>query len=745
MKLAIKKHCEELRRGHRAGASSRCSSAATSWATSASTCRPGCRCWARTSSTTRRVLDRAGGHAGPGADGRHRRRRGGRDPARRARERPAQITMKMRKKYTPIYEDATVLLRPKTGLKDMVVAARPGHGRGGQGARGRGHPGRPDAARRQRRRDPLARSTPTRATTCSCCSAAPARRSAATAGTARRRSGASSPPAATSPRSTARSRSASANIRRSVHNFQLLADALGDKDDQLATLVDSSNAVFRAFARQDANLTGDAAASCRPRCRPPTPRWPSPTSSRQVLGPTLGACAPARARSARRCGRRGRSCARPRRSSRTSCGPSPSRPARRSSPAAGGPDLAALTPDLDDHVQRPQLAAQRAGLQPAGQGGGLPLLALAGSTTSARRSSRPRTRTARSAAASSSRLHLARHAAGAPHRQPAARHDCRPAQPAQDEPGLQVGDDRHPGGPQGGEALVQKPAPSVGRILVMVGFALSCFGLLLFLWLAFGGPVPLKPKGYRFTVSFQEADAARPGGRRADLRRPRRQGQDDRADKRTGSTDATIELEPQLRADAERRQAILRQKTLLGETYVELTPGRTRRRTTPSPTAAGWPPATSRRPSSSTRSSAPSTPRRGWPSRSGCRPRRRRSPAAAATSTTRFGNLRPFAEDTSVARQDPQRPGAAVRGWSCATPASSSTRLTEREGQLRGLITNCNRVFATTAARNADLQQIFLALPTFERESRDDAQAPRRRSPSTRTRSSRSCARRRGS
>ena len=29
-------------------------------------------------------------------------------------------------------------------------------------------------------------------------------------------------------------------------------------------------------------------------------------------------------------------------------------------------------------------------------------------------------------------------------------------------------------------------------------FAFSCFGLLLFLWLSFGGSIPLKPKGYRF-------------------------------------------------------------------------------------------------------------------------------------------------------------------------------------------------------------------------------------------------------
>ena len=49
---------------------------------------------------------------------------------------------------------------------------------------------------------------------------------------------------------------------------------------------------------------------------------------------------------------------------------------------------------------------------------------------------------------------------------------------------------------------MQKRAPTLGNILVIILFALSCFGLLLFLWESFGGPVPLKPKGYRFTVAF---------------------------------------------------------------------------------------------------------------------------------------------------------------------------------------------------------------------------------------------------
>ena len=39
----------------------------------------------------------------------------------------------------------------------------------------------------------------------------------------------------------------------------------------------------------------------------------------------------------------------------------------------------------------------------------------------------------------------------------------------------------------------------------MAIFTLSCFGLLLYLWSAFGGPVPLKPHGYRFKASFAEA------------------------------------------------------------------------------------------------------------------------------------------------------------------------------------------------------------------------------------------------
>ena len=38
----------------------------------------------------------------------------------------AVVTMQIKDKYKPIYRDATVLLRPKTGLKDMYLALDPG-------------------------------------------------------------------------------------------------------------------------------------------------------------------------------------------------------------------------------------------------------------------------------------------------------------------------------------------------------------------------------------------------------------------------------------------------------------------------------------------------------------------------------------------------------------------------------------------------------------------------------------------
>ena len=121
---------------------------------------------------------------------------------------------------------------------------------------------------------------------------------------------------------------------------------------------------------------------------------------------------------------------------------------------------------------------------------------------------------------------------------------------------------------------MQKSAPSVARILTMAVFALSCFGLLLFLWVSFGGPIPLKPQGYRVQVAFPEATTL---ATEADVRIAGvsvGKVRELEADEGRNRTLATLELEREfapLDADA---RAMLRQKTLLGETYVELAPGR---------------------------------------------------------------------------------------------------------------------------------------------------------------------------
>jgi phospholipid/cholesterol/gamma-HCH transport system substrate-binding protein len=165
----------------------------------------------------------------------------------------AIVTLKLEEDSVPVYRDASVLLRPKTGLKDMVAELTPGTkdagelvdgqripigqtspdvnldeilsvldgdtrsylqlllSDGAQGLKGNGR----ELANTIRRFEPTARYT----------------RTIAEQLATRRR-----------------------NIKRAIHNFSLVVDELGGKDDQLAEFVENSNAVFASLARQDANL-----------------------------------------------------------------------------------------------------------------------------------------------------------------------------------------------------------------------------------------------------------------------------------------------------------------------------------------------------------------------------------------------------------------------------------------------------------------------------------------------------------
>jgi phospholipid/cholesterol/gamma-HCH transport system substrate-binding protein len=165
----------------------------------------------------------------------------------------ALVTLRIQPKYDRMYRNATVLLRPKTGLKDMVAELNPGTKDAGElhegdvipisqtlpdvnldeilasldgdtrqylqllltaGAEGLDGEGR-DLADVLRRFKPTARDL-----------------AKVNDALAQRRE----------------------NIRRAVHNFSLVVDELGSKDDQIANFVQSSNAVFETLATEDASL-----------------------------------------------------------------------------------------------------------------------------------------------------------------------------------------------------------------------------------------------------------------------------------------------------------------------------------------------------------------------------------------------------------------------------------------------------------------------------------------------------------
>jgi virulence factor Mce-like protein len=261
---------------------------------------------------------------------------------------------------------------------------------------------------------------------------------------------------------------------------------------------------------------------------------------------------------------------------------------------------------------------------------------------------------------------------------------------------------------------MNKQVPSLGKILVMVGFALSCFGLLLFLWLAFGGPTPLKPRGYQFKVSFGEATQL---AHEADVRIsgvPVGKVKDIQTNPQTGRSDVTIELKPAYAPLPDDARAILRQKTLLGETYVELTPGSPNARKIPDNGRLG------RSQVSSTveldeilRTFDPQTREafRNW-----VQTQAESINGRGADLNAALGNLAPFAQDTERVLRILNTQKAAVRQLVNNT-GEVFQALSERDGQLASLITNSNRVFATTAQRNRELQAAFKALPTFEKES----------------------------
>jgi phospholipid/cholesterol/gamma-HCH transport system substrate-binding protein len=290
---------------------------------------------------------------------------------------------------------------------------------------------------------------------------------------------------------------------------------------------------------------------------------------------------------------------------------------------------------------------------------------------------------------------------------------------------------------------MQKQAPSLRRILVAVGFALSCFGLILFLWIAFGGPIPLKPKSYQITAYFpeatqlaQESDVRIAGVSVGKVKSIELAPEDKRVNGQD-TTEATIEIEPQFAPINSDARAILRQKTLLGETYVELTSG-TKPNDRGAPISLG-----SAGGASDTETEGVSAIPEGGTLGLGqtkdatqideifnaldeeTRTAFRRWQANAAVAINgrsvdlndSFGNLGPFLGDATnvlrVLRSQKDDLQGLVRDTGAVFAAIS-----ERNQELAGAITNSNQAFGALAARDEALAETFRILPVFERESR---------------------------
>ncbi len=257
---------------------------------------------------------------------------------------------------------------------------------------------------------------------------------------------------------------------------------------------------------------------------------------------------------------------------------------------------------------------------------------------------------------------------------------------------------------------MNRQAPSAARILTMVAFAASCIGLLLFLWISFGGTTSLSPKGYEISAEFAQAENL---GSQADVRISgvnvgKVLGVS--LDRHTGLTRAVMEIDPQFAPRPADTRAILRQKTLLGETYIELSPGS---HTGPKLEDGGSLPRGQIAPTVqldqilSTFDPATRAAFETWMQQEGTALTGRGQDLNAA-----LAELYPFATNVdsvlSVLRRD-----SAATSTLLGDGAQVLAAVTRSPAALQQLVNNANTAFSATAAQGAALSATIKAFPPF--------------------------------
>ncbi len=250
--------------------------------------------------------------------------------------------------------------------------------------------------------------------------------------------------------------------------------------------------------------------------------------------------------------------------------------------------------------------------------------------------------------------------------------------------------------------------PSIRQLLLPLGFTLLCVVLAIGVWQAFGGRTPLQAEGYRFTVRIPQAESLFENT--PVLTSGVEVGRIVRVTQRGRGAELEIELEARFAPVRRDARVMARTKTLLGEGYLELSPG---------------PP------------SAPPVPEGGTLAASRATPTQRLDDVLATFDPTTRSQFRALMDGTSRAfdgrAQDlndalGRLPGATADLGTLvdalvaqeeplerfiAGGAELLGALGQRQAALTGAISQSRRVLRVTADRRAGLRSTIEALPPF--------------------------------
>jgi phospholipid/cholesterol/gamma-HCH transport system substrate-binding protein len=258
---------------------------------------------------------------------------------------------------------------------------------------------------------------------------------------------------------------------------------------------------------------------------------------------------------------------------------------------------------------------------------------------------------------------------------------------------------------------------TVARLAAVVAFALSCFCLLLYLWLKSGGTIPLAPEGYRVHVLMPQTKGLGPHSdvRVSGVTVGHVIGIEPAGPPHTDRADVLIDLDSRyvpLRADA---RAMLRSKSIIGEAYVALSLGSAEEPPVPEGGTLA--------PRNAVRTVEADEIFGAWDKRTRAAMRewmQTQGPGLdkhAHSLNTAMASLRPWMIDA-------ERLLAVVEGQSASVQAllrdgaSVAEGLADREEAIQLLARSGDRAFNATGRQGNALAAAFRELPGFEREAR---------------------------